>query len=664
MRILLTLLFVFLSFSSNCFAQSELQHLYGTTQADWCTDAHATSDGGYIMAGMTYDTNQGWDVGATLIKTDAGGNIVWEFCADSMNTTRYVTVVEDPSDQGFIAVTSSAKNWKSSTGSDANAWMFKVDNTGTLVWSKYLSGDLNVTTKYDYFQSIRATTDGNFIALGYSEATSFSSGHGSLDIVACKFNSAGTLIWTRAVGAGSFDYGFSVEQCSDGDYIFYGYSGGELCLVKVSPDGTTVTWANTYDMGSSGFIPGAFDSGWGSMYVTNSSITETQDGGFVVVGYDGSGPHGSDDIYVMKVNSAGALVWAKEYGEGGNDRAAGVVTLDNGDLMVAGHTYSTALRVQSADMFLMRLDNTNGNVKWFYTYNSTGAAGSEKETVLSIDLKGTTGLVIGGAYDNNLGCGAMDNHLLLIDTSGLTSCIDPGILVRSDKTADLLSVAITPVVTAGGTMLTLTPTEWGGGMYGSWTPTCDVELCALILPIDLVEFSGENKGSYNEIEWKTASELNNDYFTIEKSNKAVDWEVLHEVKGAGNSSSLLEYQFIDDRPFSSLTYYRLKQTDLDGRFKYSQTIAVQSKLTEVLFSDLYPNPAAEYVSFDYFKVYSDLNILIYNVQGSLIKEITYDNLALDGNLKLTTSDFENGMYFMFITANDLTETRRLLISSW
>jgi len=77
------------------------------------------------------------------------------------------------------------------------------------------------------------------------------------------------------------------------------------------------------------------------------------------------------------------------------------------------------------------------------------------------------------------------------------------------------------------------------------------------------------------LNWATGSEINNDYFTLERSRDAVDAEIIGFIDGAGNSSHTLHYQFIDHDPLPGISYYRLKQTDYDGSFEYSQWVAVQ-----------------------------------------------------------------------------------------
>ena len=93
------------------------------------------------------------------------------------------------------------------------------------------------------------------------------------------------------------------------------------------------------------------------------------------------------------------------------------------------------------------------------------------------------------------------------------------------------------------------------------------------LPIELISFTGEEIDDYNFLKWITASEINNDFFTIEKSLDGINFEPLNNIDGAGNSTSILHYSLTDNLPYE-ITYYRLRQTDFNGIFKDSEIIAV------------------------------------------------------------------------------------------
>ncbi|MEQ8808433.1 MAG: T9SS type A sorting domain-containing protein, partial [Imperialibacter sp.] len=109
------------------------------------------------------------------------------------------------------------------------------------------------------------------------------------------------------------------------------------------------------------------------------------------------------------------------------------------------------------------------------------------------------------------------------------------------------------------------------------------------LPIELTSFEAFASGSYVTVKWRTASELNNDFFTIEKSKDAENWEQVAIVNGAGTTQTPQQYEIVDANPFTTRSYYRLKQTDFDGKFDYSPIALVKFDHTEVLH--VFPNPS-------------------------------------------------------------------------
>ena len=98
------------------------------------------------------------------------------------------------------------------------------------------------------------------------------------------------------------------------------------------------------------------------------------------------------------------------------------------------------------------------------------------------------------------------------------------------------------------------------------------------LPIELLSFSANAVHNSVRLSWVTATETNNDFFTIERSINLKDWEVLGFVDGAGNSSRPLHYSFTDFNPLTGVSYYRLKQTDYDGKYEYFRPLAMQHGL--------------------------------------------------------------------------------------
>lgn len=136
------------------------------------------------------------------------------------------------------------------------------------------------------------------------------------------------------------------------------------------------------------------------------------------------------------------------------------------------------------------------------------------------------------------------------------------------------------------------------------------------LPIELVYFSAEiDRNKHVVLNWETATEINNDYFTIEKSKDAVNFIEVDVVDAAGNCSVRKEYNYIDQNPFDGISYYRLIQTDFDLSHSYSDIISIKNE--NILPPNLYPNPNNGLL----------LNVKLYKTCGQEIHFTFYDALG-------------------------------------
>lgn len=113
------------------------------------------------------------------------------------------------------------------------------------------------------------------------------------------------------------------------------------------------------------------------------------------------------------------------------------------------------------------------------------------------------------------------------------------------------------------------------------------------LPVELKYFSANAEQKTVRLDWETESERDNDYFTIERSKDGENFEVVSTIDGAGISTELISYQTIDINPFTGISYYRLKQTDMDGHSEYSatQSVTVYADVEDIF--EIVPNPATE-----------------------------------------------------------------------
>lgn len=149
------------------------------------------------------------------------------------------------------------------------------------------------------------------------------------------------------------------------------------------------------------------------------------------------------------------------------------------------------------------------------------------------------------------------------------------------------------------------------------------------LPIELLSFGvGANDLRQVVIEWSTASQVNNDYFTIQRSKNGFDWEDVKEIPGAGNNNTQMDYHFIDPNPYKGVSYYRLKQTDYDGNFEIFDPKAVVIKNEQTVGLHIKPNPAIDYIQLDL--VHPDPNhrpynhdVRIYNSDGTQVYKMYF-----------------------------------------
>lgn len=147
-----------------------------------------------------------------------------------------------------------------------------------------------------------------------------------------------------------------------------------------------------------------------------------------------------------------------------------------------------------------------------------------------------------------------------------------------DNTCTLVSTSLNPTGLTAGQQYTwcIDMKAWGGPSCNGYTTFCPYWINDVPLPIELLYFNGEKHYGFNLIEWGSASEINNDYYTIEKSQDGKNWEYLSLVYGAGTTTELLNYEFRDYYVKDTINYYKLSQTDFNGNSKTFKIIVVNN----------------------------------------------------------------------------------------
>jgi|GEM_PF-5925881 len=172
------------------------------------------------------------------------------------------------------------------------------------------------------------------------------------------------------------------------------------------------------------------------------------------------------------------------------------------------------------------------------------------------------------------------------------------------------------------------------------------EICVyeeVTLAVELVQMRATAMEEYNMIEWTTASEIDNDYFVIERSQNGVsDWRSIgQQVKGT-NTSFSADYSLIDSDPLL-LSYYRLKSIDFNGVIEYSDVTSVSRK--QVLRFGIYPNPASDFIVLSSTE---DGNIQVINRNGTT----AFTSTILKGENRIEVFDLTPGVYYIKITSSD------------
>jgi hypothetical protein len=207
-------------------------------------------------------------------------------------------------------------------------------------------------------------------------------------------------------------------------------------------------------------------------------------------------------------------------------------------------------------------------------------------------------------------------------------------------------------------------TQWGTGTsykvvvpnfiyYNtSWTLTS----LTSPLPVELLNFEATAKEKHVELRWSTATEVNNQLFTVEKSLDGFEFFEIGTRVGAGNSNTMRDYYLADDQPVYGISYYRLKQTDYDGKFTYSETVPVSYKKKQSEYS-VFPNPAGDNV-YIIGAAGEKSEVMLRTTDGKLVKQF-----SVDGSRQitpLTLSGLSEGMYMLEIQTESETQFLRLI----
>lgn len=359
-----------------------------------------TADGGYIVAGAT--SSGDGDVSflhsifydAWVVKLDSTGTIQWETSLGG-SAGDYAMAVAVAADGGYFisAYASSSDGDVTNHHGASDIWVVKLDTAGTIQWQKALGGTGN-----ELSGSIASTADGGCVVAGRTASTNgnVSGNHGLDDMWVVKLGPTGTIQWTNALGGTGLEDAASIATTADGGYLVTGHA--------TSNDGDLTTNLGSFDwwvvkLDSSGTLVWQHVYG-GSSLDEPHSIAPTADGGSLVTGLSASAdgditnPQGNGDCWVVKLDDTGTIQWQRSLGGSGYDEGFSIAPTPDGGSLVAGKSESTDGDLTNnhgaMDFWVLKLD-ASGTILW-----QSALGGSDEDHGYSIAPTTDGGCVAAG----------------------------------------------------------------------------------------------------------------------------------------------------------------------------------------------------------------------------------------------------------------------------
>lgn len=549
----------------------------------------------------------------------------------------------------------------------ANIYAAKWDANGNFVWAKQLVSSVGLGDKS---HQIQLDALGNVFIVGeFRNVLDFDPGPG-------VFN----------MGVPGTGHAFLWVLSNGGNFIGAREFGGSVA------NESTIALSFNFDASNNMYITGVFngttdfDPSAGIFNLTSTNLT-------------------NNSLFILKLNSIGNLLWAKAINVPPgflNNFIGGVGSVSSCGITIVGTLASFGATIDfdpnigtfnltppgGISPFILQLD-PNGN--FIYAINSNVIFKSPLEIDAAGNMYGTG--TFSGTIDFDLDPNS--NFNLTAPAAGnatFVTKLNPYPWSPSVNSPELACLNSTDTISAStilGSAISWHSSSTGGSLIGAGdtliTPvlsdtstfyvqdsTCQAgprdsitinTMSCGPLPITLLYFDAFQHGNNVKTEWTTTSEINNDYFTIQRSLDGTHFESIGILEGAGNSTEVLHYQFIDKTLnttlFSSnIVYYRLKQTDFDGQYEYFDIKAVDFKISTSLENiQIYPNPTS-----------GELFIRLDNEQWNKATIELTDNLGKKIDLNINTqmnkiklnNDLPKGIYYLKVQLESRSVVKKII----
>jgi len=352
----------------------------------------------------------------------------------------------------------------------ADAMLIRTDSLGNHVWVKTFGGP-----NPDFGKYVRQVSGGGYVILGETFLS------GNFDLFLARTDTGGNIIWAKTFGGSNNEYASSVQQTGSGGFVVisntqsFGAGQTDVLLIKTDGNGN-LQWAKTYG---------------GTLDDSARAIVQTSDGGYIITGTTNSFGTGTYDIFLIKTDSSGNLLWARVYDGPADDVASSVIETMGKDIVVAGHSRSFGAGLH--DFLLLKTDSL-GNLQWVKTYGgsnedwaysvyeaydhgyiiagsteSFGAGlkdflmiktnldgilqwaktygGTNEDEPFQVQQTSDTGFVLAG-YTQSFGAGLLDFMVVKTDTGGNVSTCPVGNPIPTEISQYMVVSAISPIITS------------------------------------------------------------------------------------------------------------------------------------------------------------------------------------------------------------------------
>lgn len=359
---------------------------FGGTATDRAFDMVATEDGGFMMAGETSSTGAG-EQDVYLVKSGADGNLAWSRTFGGLGDD-FARALIEMADAGFSVVGGTTSEEKG-----LDVYLLRTAPDGNRIWSRTFGEEQD-----DFANALTPTADGGLAIAG----STTSMGNGLSDVYLVRTDGDGNFLWSTTYGGASFDTANAIVETADTGFALAGATtssgggGSDMYLIRTDAGGAEL-WSRTYGGINS---EAAYD------------ILAIEGGGFLLAGATGSEGEGGLDVYAIRTDADGNVVWAHTYGGEGEDRALSVIERSTGGFLFAGYTASFGMGL--IDAFLLPTDAAGvpDLEEAFMTY---GAANADRANTVTERPGG--GFAIAGESASG-GAGSLDVYLVRTDADG------------------------------------------------------------------------------------------------------------------------------------------------------------------------------------------------------------------------------------------------------